>query len=134
MLRSGRAAMEHFDKYWFGDDPVLLDEIAQRLVYRTHRRRPRGSDTDPWEPGSYTDRVPLAVRGASRGGNRIRAHVPQSARLGSPSRAPAEAAWHTFSNPAGLRASPRLRPLVPRKRHCVGGSSVLPFSPMISMG
>jgi orotate phosphoribosyltransferase len=31
-LRSGRAATEYFDKYRFEGDPVLLDEIAQRMA------------------------------------------------------------------------------------------------------
>lgn len=31
-LRSGRTATEYFDKYRFEGDPVLLDEIAQRLA------------------------------------------------------------------------------------------------------
>ena len=31
-LRSGRTATEYFDKYRFESDPVLLDEIAQRLA------------------------------------------------------------------------------------------------------
>ncbi|WP_416956678.1 IMP cyclohydrolase [Streptomyces sp. Agncl-13] len=31
-LRSGRAATEYFDKYRFEGDPVLLDEIAQRMT------------------------------------------------------------------------------------------------------
>ncbi|MGW6151689.1 orotate phosphoribosyltransferase [Streptomyces sp. NPDC055144] len=31
-LRSGRVATEYFDKYRFEADPVLLDEIAQRMV------------------------------------------------------------------------------------------------------
>jgi orotate phosphoribosyltransferase len=31
-LRSGQAATEYFDKYRFEADPVLLDEIAQRMA------------------------------------------------------------------------------------------------------
>ncbi|MFB7740996.1 orotate phosphoribosyltransferase [Streptomyces sp. NPDC056132] len=31
-LRSGRIAMEYFDKYRFEADPVLLDEIARRMA------------------------------------------------------------------------------------------------------
>lgn len=31
-LRSGRVATEYFDKYRFEGDPVLLDEIAQRMA------------------------------------------------------------------------------------------------------
>ncbi|WP_256725738.1 orotate phosphoribosyltransferase [Streptomyces sp. IMTB 2501] len=31
-LRSGRSATEYFDKYRFEGDPVLLDEIAQRMA------------------------------------------------------------------------------------------------------
>ncbi|SDM68821.1 orotate phosphoribosyltransferase [Actinacidiphila guanduensis] len=31
-LRSGRTATEYFDKYRFEADPVLLDEIARRMV------------------------------------------------------------------------------------------------------
>ncbi|MFE6886762.1 orotate phosphoribosyltransferase [Streptomyces sp. NPDC057694] len=31
-LRSGRTATEYFDKYRFEADPVLLDEIAQRMA------------------------------------------------------------------------------------------------------
>lgn len=31
-LRSGRTATEYFDKYRFEADPVLLDEVAKRLV------------------------------------------------------------------------------------------------------
>nr|WSY57400.1 orotate phosphoribosyltransferase [Streptomyces sp. NBC_00886] len=31
-LRSGRVATEYFDKYRFEGDPLLLDEIAQRMV------------------------------------------------------------------------------------------------------
>ncbi|WP_329432997.1 hypothetical protein OHB53_11595 [Streptomyces sp. NBC_00056] len=31
-LRSGRDATEYFDKYRFEGDPVLLDEIAQRMA------------------------------------------------------------------------------------------------------
>ncbi|MGP3967681.1 orotate phosphoribosyltransferase [Streptomyces sp. 6N223] len=31
-LRSGRSATEYFDKYRFEADPVLLDEIAQRMA------------------------------------------------------------------------------------------------------
>ncbi|MDX3639829.1 orotate phosphoribosyltransferase [Streptomyces sp. MB09-02B] len=31
-LRSGRTATEYFDKYRFEGDPILLDEIAQRMA------------------------------------------------------------------------------------------------------